>query len=122
MSDLGQALVKSGQKLLIWNRGREAMHVLLKNAELISDAKGYNVYSKQGGLSQALKDFNRIRPTNIAKQPPGPDGVKFYYGTAGDVSVTLRVIPKTKEPIVTMTVSKKATDFRKGNFFKVYYK
>ena len=98
------------------------MNLLLKNAELISDAMGYDVYSKQGEIPQAWNNFNPIRLTNRVKQVLRPDGVKLYYGKAGEVAVTLRVIPTTKGPIVSMTVSKKATDFRKGNFFKVNYK
>ena len=121
ITKFGNVLVKTGQRVLIWNRGREAIGFLLEDATFLFEKYGYDIYFKNGGISRAIKDFNKARLTK-RRSIQGEDGSKFYYGTAGEVKVELRIIHTRPNPFVSMAIEKKATDIRKGYYFEIYYK
>lgn len=63
-----------------------AVNVLLQTAKVLYSWKGVTIYSKPGGYSQALSDFQRLGPQNVHRYS------KLMWGEVGDRTVSVQSV------------------------------
>ena len=59
--------------------GLKGLNEVLKDAKFIFSNGLDSVYTKTGGFSQALKDFERVNPTKVKVKSPKAGLVRFFF-------------------------------------------
>ena len=115
----GRSISKAAKAIALfrWNRGLGVINVLRKNAIFVDNVRGYDEYTKVGGLGRALADFRKAELVGIKKQ--NFENYDLCTGWKGNVVVNLKISVVSDD--ITMTVTRAQSVIQKAEQFVIYY-